>query len=380
MVMNKPRDRRGWQKGPSDYADVQIELIEIMFRGLLPTVLLSTIGLLGNTALLAHHYGDSNLWRFVFVIGVICVLRLGSVIAFASRRRRKFTLEAALQWQRVYGTFTFLYCLSLACATLYAGWHLDVTAWILTTMGTFALCAGIGARVGMRPWITNCCCFTMVAALCIAFFPRGLLLCGSGCLLATAFTIAQYTSIQVKFEIMVEQIRSRRKHRTLSEQDMLTGLSNRRHFETKLRTAVLQHLPVAILFIDLDGFKGVNDTFGHATGDALLQQVSRRLLGAVCPVDLVARLGGDEFAILHAAVATETTAHSLAERLTHAISLPFIIGERLIFIGASIGVRLSDVRDDSSDKLLSDADHALYSVKQAGGKAFAFANFLPIKP
>jgi diguanylate cyclase (GGDEF)-like protein len=213
----------------------------------------------------------------------------------------------------------------------------------------------------------------MLVAVCLASLAQGQLLGVTSCLLICAFAISHHTSIHIKFKILVEQLRSRRKFRELAERDMLTGLSNRRSFEASLHSAVLQRSPIAVLFIDLDGFKGVNDTFGHSVGDALLQQVATRLREAVRGSDLVARLGGDEFAILHAAVATETTANLLAERISFAIALPFTVNGELIHIGASVGIRISDVRDVSFDRLLKDADEALYRVKRAGGRAFAFA-------
>ena len=376
MRMEKWLDRRRWWRRPSAYSDVQVELIQTMFRGLIPTVLVGTASLVGMTAVLAKHYGDPFLWTIAAVMLLICSLRLGCVIAFCRRRSAELTITAALKWRRFYGMFTYLYCLSLAYATVYAGYHLDATAWALCTMGTFALCAGIGARSGMRPWITHACCFTMLVGLCLAFVPRGGLLGGSSCVLVAAFAVSHYYSTQVKFEILVEQLRSRRKLRELAEHDTLTGLSNRRCFEASLKTAFQQRCPIAVLFIDLDGFKGVNDSFGHATGDALLQQVAGRLSGAVRGSDLVARLGGDEFAILHGAVATEETACLLAERINLAIGLPFQVSEQLILIGASVGIRLSNGREISADTLLRDADRALYRVKQAGGKSFSFANRL----
>ena len=153
--------------------------------------------------------------------------------------------------------------------------------------------------------------------------------------------------------------------------DVLTGLPNRSHLMDRagqaLRTAGAAGDRVALLLLDLDGFKQVNDTAGHHAGDELLKAVGERLLAAVRGDDLVARLGGDEFAILLTRNPGEERGVAIAERVYDRLREPFDIDGRRIGIGASIGVALFP--DDSVDiaTLMRAADAAMYRAKRRGG-------------
>jgi len=154
----------------------------------------------------------------------------------------------------------------------------------------------------------------------------------------------------------------------LAHHDPLTGLPNRMRFrqtlEAALGRAMLGGGEVAVHYLDLDGFKPVNDTFGHAAGDALLKQVAQRLSGVLRTGDLVARLGGDEFAILqHASV---LAAEDVAQRCIQALRQPFGIADRQIGISVSIGIAVSPANGLDPDGLMSAADTALYEAKAAG--------------
>jgi diguanylate cyclase (GGDEF)-like protein len=151
--------------------------------------------------------------------------------------------------------------------------------------------------------------------------------------------------------------------------DALTGLANRALFEDRLRHALAAGLrsqrPLAVLFIDLDDFKTINDSLGHGAGDALLQSVAARIDPLVRPTDTAARLGGDEFAVLLDGVANAYEAQGIAERMLDALGERFILEDRELQLTASIGVALSD---DSmrADELLRNADTAMYAAKASG--------------
>jgi diguanylate cyclase (GGDEF)-like protein/PAS domain S-box-containing protein len=154
--------------------------------------------------------------------------------------------------------------------------------------------------------------------------------------------------------------------------DGLTGLLNRsglyRTFQERLGHYGQM---LSVLMIDLDGFKPVNDTFGHATGDELLKAVARRLTEVVGRGAVVARLGGDEFAITFARRhSAESQLRDVAAELIDAINAPFEVGGREIFIGASIGIARSQGKQADLDALLHDADIALYHVKENGKRGF----------
>lgn len=152
--------------------------------------------------------------------------------------------------------------------------------------------------------------------------------------------------------------------------DPLTGLPNRVLFmdrlEVALRHAKRQGRIVGVIFLDLDRFKLVNDSMGHATGDRLLEEVAARLRLAVRGSDTVARFGGDEFTVLCDDVADENDAVAVAERLMEAFGPPLSLEGDDVFVSASIGVALSSGPGDTSSSLLRDADIAMYRAKDRG--------------
>jgi diguanylate cyclase (GGDEF)-like protein/PAS domain S-box-containing protein len=158
--------------------------------------------------------------------------------------------------------------------------------------------------------------------------------------------------------------------------DVLTGLANRAVFVEAVRDAIAavkrDGKLLAILYIDLDHFKDVNDTLGHPVGDALLQAVAARLLGHTRASDTVARFGGDEFAILAADIAAPEDAGFLASKIVAAISEPFMISGNNIHTEASIGIDMHSPKAADAETLLSHADVALYRAKTEGRGTFRF--------
>jgi diguanylate cyclase (GGDEF)-like protein len=153
--------------------------------------------------------------------------------------------------------------------------------------------------------------------------------------------------------------------------DALTGLPNRSHLldsaEQAVEVAQATGGRAALLLIDLDGFKAVNDLAGHHAGDTLLCAVAQRLLSSVRDNDLVARLGGDEFAVLLASDPDEQRARVIAERIHDRLLEPFLIEGGEISIGGSIGVVLFPDHAGDVQTLIRDADALMYQAKRAGG-------------
>ncbi|HEX4842067.1 MAG TPA: EAL domain-containing protein [Limnobacter sp.] len=165
--------------------------------------------------------------------------------------------------------------------------------------------------------------------------------------------------------------RNENKMRHQATHDSLTGLPNRlaltQTLEELLANDQVKDFKMGLLFIDLDGFKAVNDTLGHDRGDDLLVAVSKRLRGVVRSSDIVARLSGDEFVITLPYIADQDTAFSVGRKVVDAVSKkPFELGDKKIYVGASVGVSLfpDDARD--VEGLLKHADIAMYQAKQAG--------------
>ena len=152
--------------------------------------------------------------------------------------------------------------------------------------------------------------------------------------------------------------------------DNLTSLANRALFKDRVDHALLrtkrQTPSVAVLFLDLDGFKEVNDSLGHAAGDRLLIQVGQRLVSCVRPSDTVARFGGDEFAVLIEDASDDLELAAVAERILEDLRQPFIINDRELHVRGSMGIARMDPDVDGVDQLLRNADLAMYRAKAAG--------------
>jgi len=157
--------------------------------------------------------------------------------------------------------------------------------------------------------------------------------------------------------------------------DPLTGLANRLQFEKRLQQEVrhtfLRNSQFAVHMIDLDKFKPVNDTLGHAAGDALLKDVSQRLMQLVRTEDTVARLGGDEFAVIQAGISNKEAASLMADRIVHEVAKPYEILGHKVEIGTSVGVAIFPADSSDESELLKQADMALYAVKKAGRNAYS---------
>lgn len=164
--------------------------------------------------------------------------------------------------------------------------------------------------------------------------------------------------------------------KTLALYDPLTGLPNRRLFEDRLDQAIKQARRrqnlVAVLFLDLDHFKQINDTQGHPAGDQLLCAVAHRLRGCVRETDTVARRGGDEFIVLLTDLTDPNAAARVAQKIITALQEPFLIAARPIQISTSLGISLCARDEAAGQHSIANADHALYEAKQRGRGHYRF--------
>jgi two-component system cell cycle response regulator len=159
----------------------------------------------------------------------------------------------------------------------------------------------------------------------------------------------------------------------------LTGLVNRILFENRLDQALVKMKRhdegIAVYFIDLDGFKQINDTLGHATGDKLLQQVAERLKKSLRPYDTAARFGGDEFALLVDGIKTSHDCAAIAQNIIKQLDTPFNISGKQIDINVSIGIATCMNKESASrDELMKQADEAMYAAKVSARSEYQFYN------
>lgn len=160
----------------------------------------------------------------------------------------------------------------------------------------------------------------------------------------------------------------------LATTDVLTGTNNRRMFDQFLPAALARARrsgdSVAVAFLDIDRFKSINDTHGHAVGDAVLVEFARRLQGAVRCTDTVARLAGDEFVIVYEQVRGFDEAHQLGGKILAAMAAPFVAGDCELCVTASVGIAITR-HHTSAEAIMQSADYALYGVKAAGRNGYA---------
>lgn len=186
----------------------------------------------------------------------------------------------------------------------------------------------------------------------------------------------QRINFALETEIVERRLAEQRAHE-LATRDALTRLPNRRSLIERLEHAVSyasrHHERLALLFLDLDKFKPINDTLGHAAGDELLIQVAARIASHIRETDMAARLGGDEFVVLLEGLSDTADARMVAVKIVQALEQPYDIGSHRVSISASVGISLYPEHGDSMQALMSNADSAMYYAKRhAHGRIWFF--------
>jgi diguanylate cyclase (GGDEF)-like protein/PAS domain S-box-containing protein len=176
---------------------------------------------------------------------------------------------------------------------------------------------------------------------------------------------------------ITERKRADERIRVIALTDTLTGLPNRLNLNEKLEVAIeraaANGLRFALLFLDLDRFKNINDTLGHDAGDELLIRVAGQLNAAVRETDVVARLGGDEFVVILHDIENETVTGEIADEILHRLGVPFMLDKGEARIGTSIGIALYPEHGQTREALLRASDEAMYAAKKAGRGTWCFA-------
>jgi diguanylate cyclase (GGDEF)-like protein len=188
---------------------------------------------------------------------------------------------------------------------------------------------------------------------------------------------AQLVIATIKAREMVEQVENAKAQLShMAHHDALTGLPNRMLLHDRLGKAIelarRQSTKIAVLYMDLDGFKHINDSLGHAVGDQLLQSVARRLVGCVRHSDTASRQGGDEFVVLLSNVKQAENVASSAQKILAALAVPYLIDERELRVSVSIGIASYPYDGQDAETLLKSADSAMYHAKDSGRNNYKF--------
>ncbi len=188
--------------------------------------------------------------------------------------------------------------------------------------------------------------------------------------------VGRVTHYVAAFSDITALKRTEERLRHIAHHDTLTGLPNRMLLEDRMEHALAQarrkHDFVAVMFIDLDRFKVVNDTLGHAAGDELLRMAAHRLRGCVREVDTVARLGGDEFAVVLGDLAAREDAALVARKILHVMGRPFALQDQEVFVTASVGIAMYGEDSNYESDVMERADIAMYHAKRTGRNNFHF--------
>jgi diguanylate cyclase (GGDEF)-like protein len=346
---------------------VYVELVRSLYANVLPSKLM-----LGITALYVWLIGrnahDALPWTIGIAAFAACLLRVGIVIRLrGGAMTAALDARAARRLERNFALPYYLYSALLGALGAQVFTQPDQSAQMLTICVLVGYCAGVATGTGLRPPVA-------IPSMIVAIGPTivtsalGLEPVHLGMsLIALCFLIGGSQSVLAQHRLVKTEIGKRLTSVSLARRDGLTALPNRlalREYFDENAMLLGPGSVVAVHYLDLDGFKPVNDRYGHAAGDELLAAVAERLRGAVRSGDIVARLGGDEFGIVQFGLNRHEEAELLARRIVAAIAQPFPIGEDAITISACVGTVVSHESGTDLETLLRAADEKLYQAKR----------------
>jgi diguanylate cyclase (GGDEF)-like protein len=372
-------------RGHSESGNVATDQLRALREGLVERIWQGLVVLAVIAAPLSASRSTATGWLpiYSFHLGMAALL----VVAFLFRRRLSFTVKSAL----LLGIFWAIGLAGLFTFGILGGsyWWLVLSSLIVSTL--YSVRAGIFTALAV----------TMVLVVAAAGFISGVLAVNvdpstlatsrvtwAGLLLTTIATpfivfqaIGAYQTTTLALLKEVQQQRDRIIQ--LASHDDLTGLPLLSlaldRLEMLLHTARRTRTRVAVLFIDLDRFKSVNDTFGHEAGDFVLKTIADRLKRAIRLSDTAARVGGDEFIVILGGLPDERIAADIAERIITAVSRPIDYNSQQVSVGASVGIGLFPDHATDALSLRRAADSAMYAAKRRGTNSFTFAGTVAIE-
>ncbi|MDB5700254.1 MAG: hypothetical protein JWL66_453 [Sphingomonadales bacterium] len=356
-----------------------IELVSLLMGGRLPIAIMAlTVAIVGTLAQLERH--DPRTVALAGGIVALLGIRTGIVTIFMRHARSgPLAIDTVRLWESRYVRVVLPYAVLLGLLNLHLATSGGEAVRLLVVAETFGFCAGMVARGFVRPQL--CSLMVLIGALptatgflilaCKTAGPGGLELAVVGCLFAI-YALSSLETIGHLYRSMLLQLATKRELAAFARVDPLTGLANRLAMREKLVSeAARQDGPrlFALMLIDLDGFKAINDRHGHPAGDRLLQELGRRMTETIRHGDMAVRMSGDEFCIVQTNLGKPFEAEAMANRLVRILAQPFDDRGSVLKIGSSIGIVFDDGSVGDIDVLVERADSALYRAKRSGGNA-----------
>lgn len=362
---------------PRPNPGIRRELVELLYTSLPQVMAITATAICGASALAALS-GDTGYSAICGLIVLTGAARLYSLRHYAARAAHLSDADV-IRWEQIYGICAAAFSVALGLLSFRALQISDAPgAWIAFGL-SMSFCVGMVSRAAIRPWIILLASALLLAPTVIAGLLRPELPYKMGAVMLLLFWITLREASLHLSTAFIDRLEAKQVLARQASQDFLTGLPNRAAFLSKLSNAQGR---IAIVAIDLDGFKPVNDRFGHHTGDELLRQVARRLSECIGENGLAARFGGDEFMLLlnvESGPAGYAAAQILAQQAVLALSMPYLLSDLPVRIGASAGILIAeDEWAPSSDtallRMLERVDDALYAAKRAGGGRWKWAD------
>ena len=293
------------------------------------------------------------------------------VVTVAHRRfnaRKRVGIKDAARWEMAHGLLTFVIAASVGTLATAMFTYRDLSVQILAAALIFGYSAGVALRVSVRPFIA-------ATGIMLAGLPTTISVIRYGdtahwilAAMCIAFLVVAMQSVWHVYRAATRQICLRLDMEHQARHDPLTGLRNRTALsETFEDIGCAEDALICVHCFDLDGFKDVNDRFGHAAGDELLASLATRLRENLDQASIAVRIGGDEFAILQADVRHPAEADILAEKIVAVLGLPYRIAGEEISIGISLGYTMALSGSARLERLMAIADAASYRAKRNGG-------------
>lgn len=370
--MNRPAVIQAVENGLNSAGSSQrlyVELVRALYstpKSIISAAIIA-MGITLITGLLSKNWVYGGFFVAFAIVGAI---RCAAVWLYMRANHEDEDLAAVKWWERValVGAWAFAGLIGLIAAytmTVHSSTEIE----ILISCSAMGYIAGISSRNASRPMIT----IGQISAICVPFAIALIVRADVVHLTLAAFVGLLYVSTVIMSRTMHENIVAR--HRALGElevlalHDALTGLLNRTAFiqllDYHLAREARRGVPIALLSIDLDRFKDVNDTFGHAAGDAVLRETASRIASVLKTPHEISRIGGDEFLVILKGMGP-AEASKVAERILAKLCAPMTIGMTAVSYGASAGIAVAPTDGSTLEDLMRNADLALYAAKSRG--------------